>query len=88
MYSSVGTRYITKMAYEEVPITKTGMYNLFFVECDPNLKGLVMSGKTLRKNPDNYLPRRMAPLMKNFYVFNYLCHLLMCFLVSFGSLSM
>lgn len=64
----------TKMAYKEVPITKTGMYNLFFVACDPKLKGLIMSGKTTWKNPDGYLPGRMAPLMK-FYVFMSLAYL-------------
>ncbi|XP_018851051.1 transmembrane protein 87B [Juglans regia] len=58
----------TNIAYKVVPITKTGMYNLFFVACDPQLKGLIMSGKTMWKNPDGYLPGRMAPLMK-FYVF-------------------
>ncbi|KAK3001590.1 hypothetical protein RJ639_022441 [Escallonia herrerae] len=51
----------------EVYITKTGMYNLFFISCDPELRGLVMTGTTLWKNPDGYLPGRMAPLM-NFYV--------------------
>ncbi|KAK9287251.1 hypothetical protein L1049_015664 [Liquidambar formosana] len=57
----------TKMDNVEVNITKTGMYNLFFIACDSKLKGLIMSGKTLWKNPDGYLPGRMAPLM-NFYV--------------------
>ncbi|XP_050378810.1 uncharacterized protein LOC126796089 [Argentina anserina] len=58
----------TAMDYQEISITKTGMYNLFFVACDPKLKELVMSGKTVWKGPDGYLPGRMAPLMK-FYVF-------------------
>lgn len=53
---------------QKVSITKTGMYNLFFVACEPKLKGIVMSGKTVWKNPDGYLPGRMAPL-KKFYVF-------------------
>ncbi|XP_059653412.1 uncharacterized protein LOC132300392 [Cornus florida] len=57
----------THLENKEVYITKTGMYNLFFISCDPNLKELTMSGKTLWKNPDGYLPGRMAPLMK-FYV--------------------
>ncbi|KAL5714500.1 hypothetical protein ACHQM5_016451 [Ranunculus cassubicifolius] len=57
----------TEMDATEVQITKTGMYNLFFVSCDPNLKGLVMSGKTLWKNPEGFLPGRMAPLMR-FYI--------------------
>ncbi|XP_016181205.2 transmembrane protein 87A [Arachis ipaensis] len=51
-----------------VTIRKTGMYNLIFVACDPNLKDMFMSGKTIWKNPDGYLPGRMAPL-KKFYVF-------------------
>ena len=36
---------------QKVFITKTGMYNLFFVACEPKLKGIVMSGKTAWKNP-------------------------------------
>lgn len=66
----------TKMNLSEVYITKTGMYNLFFVSCDPNLKGLVMSGKTLWKNPDGFLPGRMAPLMK-FYALMSLAYLVL-----------
>ncbi|GKV23849.1 hypothetical protein SLEP1_g33538 [Rubroshorea leprosula] len=66
----------TSMDVKDVPITKTGMYNLFFIACDPKLKGLVMSGKTVWKNPDGYLPGRMAPLMK-FYVFMSLAYLLL-----------
>ncbi|RWR78598.1 transmembrane protein 87B [Cinnamomum micranthum f. kanehirae] len=57
----------TKMEPTDVNITKTGMYNLFFISCDPNLKGLVMSGRTIWKNPSGYLPGRMAPLLK-FYI--------------------
>ncbi|XP_034702573.1 transmembrane protein 87B [Vitis riparia] len=67
----------TSMANSEVPITKTGMYNLFFISCDPKLKGLVMNGKTLWKNPDGYLPGRIAPLMK-FYVYMSLAYVLLC----------
>ncbi|KAI3985593.1 hypothetical protein MKX01_033876 [Papaver californicum] len=57
----------SKMEQAELNIPKTGMYNLSFMTCDPSLKGMVMSGKTLWKNPDGYLPGRMAPLM-NFYI--------------------
>ncbi|KAL5992932.1 hypothetical protein ACLOJK_013851 [Asimina triloba] len=71
-----GTDLSTKMDSTYVNITKTGMYNLFFITCDPNLKGLVMSGKTLWKNPSGYLPGRMAPLM-TFYVFMTLAYLLL-----------
>ncbi|KAJ6804372.1 transmembrane protein 87B-like [Iris pallida] len=60
----------------EVPITKTGMYNLFFISCDPQLRGLKMSGKTLWKNPGGYLPGRMAPLM-TFYTFMSIAYLLL-----------
>ncbi|VFQ98613.1 unnamed protein product [Cuscuta campestris] len=50
----------------EIQITKTGMYNLYFIHCDLNLKDVVVEGKTIWKNPTGYLPGRMAPLM-NFY---------------------
>ncbi|XP_022762901.1 transmembrane protein 87A-like [Durio zibethinus] len=66
----------TSMDNAEVPITKTGMYNLFFIACDPKLKGTVMSGKTVWKNPDGYLPGRMAPLMK-FYLYMTIAYLLL-----------
>lgn len=65
-----------KMEDKEVYIPKTGMYNLFFISCDPKLKGLAVSGKTLWKNPDGYLPGRMAPLM-TFYIFMALVYLLL-----------
>ncbi|XP_072973938.1 uncharacterized protein [Typha angustifolia] len=61
---------------QEVHISKTGMYNLFFISCDPKLRGLMMSGKTIWKNPGGYLPGRMAPLM-TFYVFMSLAYLLL-----------
>nr|CAD1827254.1 unnamed protein product [Ananas comosus var. bracteatus] len=51
-----------------VPITRTGMYNMYFIHCDPSLNGLEIEGKTIWKNPTGYLPGRMAPLM-NFYGF-------------------
>ncbi|CDO97526.1 unnamed protein product [Coffea canephora] len=57
-----------RMKNKEAYIRKTGMYNLFFISCDPKLKGLKVTGRTLWKNPDGYLPGRMSPLMK-FYVF-------------------
>ncbi|XP_065871095.1 uncharacterized protein [Euphorbia lathyris] len=71
-----GTDLSTEIRNEVVNITKTGMYNLFFIACDPKLKGLIMSGKTVWKNPDGYLPGRMAPFMK-FYVFMSLVYLLL-----------
>ncbi|KAG5229265.1 transmembrane protein [Salix suchowensis] len=62
--------------HEEVRISKTGMYNLFFIACDPKLKGVVMSGKTVWRNSNGYLPGRMAPLMR-FYVFMSLVYFLL-----------
>ncbi|XP_077236414.1 uncharacterized protein LOC143877952 [Tasmannia lanceolata] len=55
---------VATLAPKSIPVTKTGMYNLYFIYCDPNLKGLVIEGKTIWKNPAGYLPGRMAPLMK------------------------
>ncbi|CAL5438820.1 unnamed protein product [Camellia sinensis] len=66
----------TQMDDTVVYITKTGMYDLFFISCDPKLKGLTMNGKTLWKNPDGYLPGRMAPLMK-FYVIMFVAYALL-----------
>ncbi|MCL7023017.1 hypothetical protein MKW94_020186 [Papaver nudicaule] len=65
-----------EMEQAEISIPKTGMYNLFFMSCDPSLKGMVMSGKTLWKNPDGYLPGRMAPLM-NFYILMSIAYVLL-----------
>ncbi|XP_010531880.1 PREDICTED: transmembrane protein 87A-like [Tarenaya hassleriana] len=46
-----------------VQITRTGMYNLYFIHCDLDLRDLVVEGKTIWKNPGGHLPGRMAPLM-------------------------
>ncbi|XP_072991462.1 uncharacterized protein [Typha latifolia] len=51
-----------------IQIKQTGMYNLYFIYCDRELDGLLIEGKTIWKNPNGYLPGRMAPLMK-FYGF-------------------
>ncbi|XP_052183392.1 uncharacterized protein LOC127795636 [Diospyros lotus] len=59
---------ITTLPSKSIEITETGMYNLYFIHCDPNLKELVIEGKSIWKNPTGYLPGRMAPLM-NFYGF-------------------
>ncbi|GMH22030.1 hypothetical protein Nepgr_023873 [Nepenthes gracilis] len=59
---------ITTLPSRSIQITETGMYNLYFIHCDPRLKDLVVEGKTIWKNPTGYLPGRMAPLM-NFYGF-------------------
>ncbi|XP_004252401.1 uncharacterized protein [Solanum lycopersicum] len=55
-----------KLQPRTIHITKTGMYNVYFMHCDHNLKEVVVEGKTIWKNPTGYLPGRMAPLM-NFY---------------------
>ncbi|KAG8643203.1 transmembrane protein 87A [Manihot esculenta] len=59
---------VATLPSRSIQVTKTGMYNLYFMHCDPNLKGVVVEGKTIWKNPTGYLPGRMAPLM-NFYGF-------------------
>ncbi|KAL4289897.1 hypothetical protein GQ457_14G007180 [Hibiscus cannabinus] len=56
------------LRYSSIKVTKTGMYNLYFIHCDVNLKDLILDGKTVWKNPTGYLPGRMAPLM-SFYMF-------------------
>ncbi|XP_051119335.1 uncharacterized protein LOC127243390 [Andrographis paniculata] len=56
----------TSLQSTSIQITKSGMYNLYFIHCDPKLKEVVVDGKTVWKNPTGYLPGRMAPLM-NFY---------------------
>ncbi|XP_057803418.1 uncharacterized protein LOC131018724 [Salvia miltiorrhiza] len=62
---------------KEVNIKSTGMYNLFFITCDPKLKGLRVTGRTVWRNPTGFLPGRMAPLMK-FYVFMSLAYAILC----------
>ncbi|MCD7455901.1 hypothetical protein HAX54_030054 [Datura stramonium] len=54
----------TKLQPRTIHNAKTGMYNVYFMHCDPNLKEVVVEGKTIWKNPTGYLPGRMAPLMK------------------------
>ncbi|OVA04229.1 Transmembrane receptor [Macleaya cordata] len=61
-----GDDLVATLPSESIQITETGMYNLYFIHCDPHLNGLVIEGKTIWKNPTGYLPGRMAPLM-NFY---------------------
>ncbi|KAK1281225.1 hypothetical protein QJS04_geneDACA004884 [Acorus gramineus] len=63
-----GMDLVASIPSKTIPITKTGMYNLYFMHCNPKLEGLVVEGKTIWKNPTGYLPGRMAPLM-NFYGF-------------------
>ena len=53
----------TKMVIQSVDINSTGMYYLYFMFCDPELKDTVISGRTVWRNPDGYLPGKMMPLM-------------------------
>ncbi|KAF4399354.1 hypothetical protein G4B88_022437 [Cannabis sativa] len=55
---------ITTLPSKSIEITRTGMYNLYFIHCDVRLENVVVEGKTVWKNPNGYLPGRMAPLMK------------------------
>ena len=59
---------VTRFPSKSIEISRTGMYNLYFIHCDVMLKDVVVEGKTVWKNPNGYLPGRMAPLMK-FYGF-------------------
>ncbi|PON31413.1 Lung seven transmembrane receptor-like [Parasponia andersonii] len=51
------------MPLHTVEINSTGMYYLYFMFCDPELVGTVISGRAVWRNPDGYLPGKMAPLM-------------------------
>lgn len=46
-----------------IDINSTGMYYLYFIICDPVLTGTLIKGRTVWRNPDGYLPGKMAPLM-------------------------
>lgn len=61
---------------DTIYITKSGMYNIYFMFCDPNLKGTIINGRTVWKNPTGYLPGRLAPLLK-FYGFLSLAYLIL-----------
>lgn len=64
------------METQTVQINKTGMYYLYFMFCDPELKGTIIKGRTVWRNPNGYLPGKMAPLM-TFYGFMSLAYLLL-----------
>ncbi|KAI3737748.1 hypothetical protein L2E82_27760 [Cichorium intybus] len=64
------------MEPRSVQITRTGMYNLYFMHCEPKLGDVTVEGKTIWKNPIGYLPGRMAPLL-NFYGFMSLAFLVL-----------
>jgi hypothetical protein len=60
--------------YFEVEINSTGMYYLYFMFCNPLLKGTLINGRTVWRNPDGYLPGKMTPLM-TFYGFMSLAYI-------------
>ncbi|GMP51505.1 hypothetical protein CsSME_00017705 [Camellia sinensis var. sinensis] len=51
------------MTPQNVKIQNTGMYYLYFMFCDPELKGTVVRGRTVWRNPEGYLPGKMVPMM-------------------------
>ncbi|OMO88620.1 Transmembrane receptor, eukaryota [Corchorus capsularis] len=51
------------MVLQTVEINRTGMYYLYFMFCDPELTGMLISGRTVWRNPEGYLPGKMSPLM-------------------------
>ncbi|KAL5550587.1 hypothetical protein UlMin_000763 [Ulmus minor] len=61
-----GKKVETPMSPQTVEINRTGMYYLYFMICDPELKGTIIKGRTVWRNPDGYLPGKMAPLMSFF----------------------
>lgn len=71
-----GTNEETSMDLTIVPIESTGMYYLYFMFCDPQLKGTTIKGRTVWRNPEGYLPGKMAPLM-SFYGFMSLAYLVL-----------
>ncbi|XP_059666849.1 uncharacterized membrane protein YHL071W-like [Cornus florida] len=64
------------MMIQTVEINSTGMYYLYFMFCNPELKGTLISGRTVWRNPEGYLPGKMAPLM-TFYGFMSLAYLVL-----------
>lgn len=71
-----GTDEEATMETKTVYINKTGMYYLYFMYCDPLLKGTTIKGRTVWRNPDGYLPGKMAPMM-TFYGFMSLAYLML-----------
>lgn len=65
-----------KMELTTIEINRTGMYYLYFMFCDPQLKGTVITGRTVWRNPDGYLPGKMTPMM-TFYGFMSIAYLLL-----------
>ncbi|KAB2630417.1 transmembrane protein 87B-like [Pyrus ussuriensis x Pyrus communis] len=65
-----------KMEIKTVDINSSGMYYLYFMYCDPQLKDTLIKGTTIWRNPDGYLPGKMTPLM-TFYGFMSLAYLVL-----------
>lgn len=66
------------MPTENVNISKTGFYSVFFAFCDSQLRGLTIEGTTIWKNPTGYLPGSMAPLL-SFYGYMSLAYIVLGF---------
>ncbi|KAF3331848.1 transmembrane protein 87B-like protein [Carex littledalei] len=66
----------TSMVTQTVYINRTGMYYLYFMFCDPQLDGMTITGRTVWRNPQGYLPGKMMPLM-TFFGFMSLAYLLL-----------
>ncbi|KAL1367275.1 hypothetical protein HN51_046634 [Arachis hypogaea] len=71
-----GTEEHTAMETQTVTVNATGMYYLYFMFCDPELQGTIISGRTVWRNPNGYLPGKMIPLMR-FYGLMSLAYLVM-----------
>lgn len=71
-----GNNEVAYMMLQTIEINKTGMYYLYFMFCNPELKGTLISGKTVWRNPEGYLPGKMAPLM-TFYGLMSLAYLIL-----------
>jgi len=57
-----------KSDVQAVSVRETGMYYVWFVVCDPTHAGVTVSGRTMWKNPDGYLPGAKTALLP-FYGF-------------------
>ena len=57
-----------KSDVQAVSVRETGMYYVWFIVCDPAHAGVTVSGRTMWKNPDGYLPGAKTALLP-FYGF-------------------
>eukprot|EP00262_Sarcandra_glabra_P021177 TRINITY_DN878_c0_g1_i1.p1 TRINITY_DN878_c0_g1~~TRINITY_DN878_c0_g1_i1.p1 ORF type:complete len:530 (+),score=68.19 TRINITY_DN878_c0_g1_i1:75-1664(+) len=71
-----GAKEEAQMLTDNIEINSTGMYYLYFMFCDPQLKGTIINGRTVWRNPEGYLPGKMAPLM-TFFGFMSLAYLVL-----------